>query len=287
MTKASEPCDEKTIVSARVNSTAVAILKQNEIPVSDVIEAGIIHFLYLDDQDKVAFLLKNNSDVMNIDDFKAPHALWSECIKQVLGLSNVTDVKAEVKNFKAVAKWLPDRGATRLSQLNMQKLDSKEIVKKANDLVLTGHLQEALSYYDYAFMLYKKSGNPREIGKISIVIGDAYRDLGNFSLALAAYEGAEAYFEKENKSLDLANLAYSRGICHQLWGHHKESFNYFEQARILFQSIDDAAGCHKTISRMALSFHFIDPEEALKLCDHFIEMINQKKSQYTQELTNR
>lgn len=113
MVRQSDITDGKATVSARVSSVAVGILKEHEIPISDVIEGGIIHFLCLDDIDKVAYLLKNNSDVADKSDYKIPHASWPECIKEVLELNEAADVKDEVKNFKVtlngrLTKALPE-----------------------------------------------------------------------------------------------------------------------------------------------------------------------------------
>lgn len=281
MARQSETSDEKVTVSARVNSIAVGILKEYEIPISDVIEAGIIHFLCLDDVGKVAYFLKNNSDVTDKSDYKIPHAAWPECIRDALELNQSADVKDEVKNFKVAAKWLPDKGAGRINQLSLKKLSAVEIIEKAAALMRTGHMPDALSYYDYAIMVSKRSGNTRDIGKVFLMMGDASRDIGNFSLALSAYEGAETYFAKEHTPLDMAKLAYSRGVCFQLWGKHKEAYGYFEQARNLYISIGDLSNLHQTLTRMTLSLDFLNPEDAIKACDEVLVYFTQRKSQFT------
>lgn len=282
MTKVPVALDGRTSISARINATAVSILKNNEIPISDVVEAGILHFLSLDDHDKVAFLLKNNMDVADSNDFKVPLTAWPDCVRNALGLTETDDVKNEMKNFKLAAKWLPDKGAARLNQLSMRKMTVKEVTKKADELLRTGHLQDALSYYDYALMLAKKSGYPREIGALNNKIGDAYRNMGNFSLALAAYEGAETYFEKEKNTSDLANLSYSRGVCYQLWGQHKEAFSYFQQAIALFEQLHEWDNHEKTITRMSLSLDFLTRDEAMGICDQVIATFQKKKHYFTQ-----
>lgn len=277
MTKVPAGLDGRTSISARINATAVSILKNNEIPISEVVEAGILYFLSLNDHDKVAFLLKNNMDVADSNDFKVPLATWPDCVRNALGLTETDDVKNEMKNFKLAAKWLPDKGAARLNQLSMRKMTVKEVTKKADELLCTGHLQDALSYYDYALMLAKKSGYPREIGTLNNKIGDAYRNMGNFSLALAAYEGAQIYFEKEKNTSDLANLTYSRGVCYQLWGQHKEAFGYFQQAISLFEQLREWDNHEKTITRMSLSLDFLTRDEAMAICDQVIATFQKKK----------
>ncbi|HWR45496.1 tetratricopeptide repeat protein [Sporomusa sp.] len=282
--KYAEASDERVTVSARVSGAAVSILKQYDIPISDVIEAGIIHFLCLDDVDKVAYFLKNSCDVIDSTDLRVPHAAWAECIRDVLNLSAETDVKDEVKAFKAAAKWLPDKGASKINQLSLRKLSATEVVKKADDFVRTGNVQEALSYYDYAAMVLKKSGNTRELGRIHLIVGDAYCNMGNFSLALGAYEAAEAYFENDKNPVDVANLSYSRGVCFQLWGKHKEAYDYFQQARNIFIDIGSVEQSYKTLTRMSFSLDFLAPEEAIKACDEVLDYFGQRKAQFSDKL---
>jgi tetratricopeptide (TPR) repeat protein len=285
MTKPTTVYDEKAMVSARINCVATGILKKYEIPVSDVIEAGIIYFLSLDDDDKVIHLLRNNFEVTDGSNFKIPHTTWLECAKEALALNSVSEVKEEIKNFKAAAKWLPDQFTTQINQVSLRKLSASEVVKKGNDLLRTGHLQEALTYYDYALMLYRKLKDHRKIGAISLIIGDAYRDIGNFSLALAAYEGAESYFKTGNNMLDQANLYYSQGVCFQLWGKYKEAITYLEKAETLFTNLGNWNGRHKTISRMTANLDFIEPDLAIKACDKVIEIFKQKKMQIEQKFS--
>jgi tetratricopeptide (TPR) repeat protein len=282
--KYSEASDERVTVSARVSGTAVSILKQYDIPISDVIETGIIHFLCLDDVDKVAYFLKNSFDVIDCTDLNVPHAAWPECIRDVLNLSTEADIKDEVKAFKAAARWLPDKGASKINQLSLRKLSATEVIKKADDLMRTGNVQEALSYYDYAAMVFKKSGNTWKLGKIHLIIGDAYCSMGNFSLALGAYETAEAYFANDKNPVDAANLSYSRGVCFQLWGKHKEAYDYLQQARNIFVTIGLVEQAYKTLTRMSFSLDFLEPEDAIKACDEALDYFIQRKSHFLDKL---
>lgn len=241
----------------------------------------------MDDIDKVAHYLKNNSDVVDRSDFKIPHTAWTECIRHVLDLSAAADVKEEVKSFKSAAKWLPDKGAARINQLSLRKLTTSEIIKKADDLIRTGNIQEALLYYDYAVMVLKNAANSRQIGKLLLIIGDAYCKMGNFSLALSAYEGAEVYFAKDNNENDKAELAYSRGVCFQLWGKHKEGYDYLLTAHELFTTVRNFDKAHKTLSRMSLSLSFLDPEDAIKACNDAIDFFEQQKAIFQDKLVKK
>ncbi len=169
----------------------------------------------------------------------------------------------------------------------MRKLTTSEIIKKADDLIRTGNIQEALLYYDYAVMVLKKAGTSRQIGKLLLIIGDAYCKMGNFSLALGAYEGAEAYFSKYNNENDKAELAYSRGVCFQLWGKHKEGYDYLLAAHELFTSVGNLDRAHKTLSRISLSLNFLDPEDAINACNEVLEFFEQQKAIFNDKLLKK
>jgi len=274
--------DEKTTVSARVNATAINIFKQKEVPISDVIEAGIIYFLSLADDDKVAYLLKNNSEVFDNEDFKIPNTSWPECIRAALDLDESASIKDEVRGFKAAAKWSSDKGASRLAQLSLRKLSTTEIINKADFLSQNGQLQEALAYYDYAMGVLKKANKTREMARISMAVGDAYCSIGNFSLALAAYDGAEASFTSSGKHVsDTAELTLARGICFQKWGKYKEAVRYFDAARELFVQLGNTDKLNQTITRMAICIEYCDPEYSVSFFDnvinYFVTMQQQRK----------
>ncbi|MBP2652447.1 MAG: hypothetical protein H6Q73_16 [Firmicutes bacterium] len=276
--KQSEFTDEKTTVSARVSAAAVNILKQAEVPISEVIEAGILYFLSLDDIDKVAYLLKNNSDVADSSDFKIPKTPWPDCIRTALDLDRSASVKDEVRGFKTAAKWSIDKGAARLNQLSLRKLSTTEVIKKADLLSQNGQLQEALTYYDYALSVLKNTDDFREIARISMALGAAYCHIGNFSLALTAYASAEAYFSHDkNYPSDAAELALARGVCYQQWGKHKEAFEHFESARKLFLMLGNMEGLHQTFTRMGLSIDYCEPEHAASLYDEIINYFSKRK----------
>ncbi|WP_144034018.1 hypothetical protein [Sporomusa silvacetica] len=280
MSKQSEISDEKITVGARVSAEAVGVLKQYEIPISDVIEAGILYFLCLDDADKVAYYLKNSFDVVDRSDYKIPHTTWPECIKEILNLSKTVDVKTEVKNFRAAAKWMPDKGEARISQLKLKNLTIAEIIKKADELTLGGRVQETIPYYDYAIMLSTKLGSPQITGEVYLKLGDASRDMGNFSLALSAYAFAEQNFEKEATPQNLADLSYSRGVCFQLWGKHTESYAYLKKARELYDSIGDADNLFKTHSRLSISLDSLETKDAVEACNEVLAYFTQLRSQF-------
>lgn len=73
---------EKTHVGARINKHLVQLLKEAEIPVSDVIESSLIYFLTLSDADKVKFIDNYNLQSARVEDINFPKAMWSDLKEQ-------------------------------------------------------------------------------------------------------------------------------------------------------------------------------------------------------------
>lgn len=75
---------DKTTVSARVNSYVVDMYKESEIPISMVIESGLIYFMKLDDEDKIKFLSQNLTDNVKVTELKKPEKPWKESLRENL-----------------------------------------------------------------------------------------------------------------------------------------------------------------------------------------------------------
>lgn len=71
---------EKTTVSARVNSYIVDQYKERDIPISMVIEASLINFMKLNDDDKIKFISKNITDGVKIKDLDKSKVAWKDLL---------------------------------------------------------------------------------------------------------------------------------------------------------------------------------------------------------------
>jgi len=82
MPKINELDKSEVNIGARVNKHLVDLLKEADIPVSEVIKSSIVHFLTLSDQEKVLFIHNNN---INSDkQVMYPTKLWC-VLKQLYG----------------------------------------------------------------------------------------------------------------------------------------------------------------------------------------------------------
>lgn len=75
---------DKTTVSARVNSYVVDMYKESEIPISMVIESGLVHFMKLDDEEKIKFISQNLIDNVKVKELKKPKNSWKNMLEKNL-----------------------------------------------------------------------------------------------------------------------------------------------------------------------------------------------------------
>lgn len=65
-------------VGARVNKHLVDLLKEGDIPISEVFKSALVFFLTLPDSEKVEFIAKYNILNLTSGDIKYPELLWTE-----------------------------------------------------------------------------------------------------------------------------------------------------------------------------------------------------------------
>lgn len=80
---------EKSTVSARVNKLVVDKYKENEIPVSLVIESSLIHFMKLPDKDKIRFISENLPENSYESELKEPKRKWNDLLRDYFERFNV------------------------------------------------------------------------------------------------------------------------------------------------------------------------------------------------------
>lgn len=83
---------EKQTVSSRVNKYIFDQYKDSEIPISTVIEASLIYFLKLTDDEKFKFLSENTPQNTSREDLIIPELAWSELISKSLKVMNMSHI---------------------------------------------------------------------------------------------------------------------------------------------------------------------------------------------------
>ncbi len=276
--------NEKATISARVNQAAVKALKNLKVPLSDVIEAGVFHFLLLDDPAKVKFLIQNNEDVIDLKQLEASYGendcrCWPDILRAVLRPGPEGDVKSSVRELKSVAKNLDDRGDEVFFRKRIAGLDTTALLQEAHLHMVRSSFAAALVLYESAFKLFETAGNVPEAGKTLALTGRCQQNLGRYSDALDAYERARRLLEQQDLPHELARILYDRGTCYQLTGRYDEACASFEEARVIFESLGNYEEVRRSLASIGACLNFMgDKKRVLEFFDLFIARILRQKS---------
>lgn len=283
--------NEKATISARINATAVNALKNFKVPLSDVIEAGVFHFLLLDDFFKVKFLIQNNEDVVNPKSLETAYGpnrgrSWPAILRQALCLGPGDDVKGTVRELKSVAKNLDDRGDEVFFRKRIAGLDTTALLQEAHLHMVRSAHAEALVLYDSALRLFEADGNALEAGKTLALAGRCQQNLGRYSDALEAYERARRILEHQNTPHELARILYDRGTCYQMTGRYDEACSSFDAARRIFESLGNYEEVRKSLASVGACLNFMgDKKRVLEVYDMFIDRIIHQKNALLAEMS--
>lgn len=274
---------EKATISARINATAVKALKDLKVPLSDVIEAGVFHFLLLDDFAKVKFLIQNNEDVVNLKQLEAAYhgkrRPWPDVVRDALKSGRDDDVKTLVKELKSVAKNIDDRGEEVFFKKRIAGLDATALLQEAHLHMLRSAFAEALVLYESALRLFEAAANAADAGKTLYLVGRCQQSLGRYSDALDAYERARRILETLDMPHELARVLYERGACYQMTGRYDEACSSYDEARVIFESLGNYEEVRKAFSSMGACLNFMgDKKRVLEMYDMFISRIHRQKS---------
>lgn len=271
----------RTTISARLDSAIVAALKRLCVPVSDVIAAGVLHFLQLDDFAKVKFLIQNHEEAIHpplLVHRSQTTPTWPELVRSALSLSPAADVKAAVRELVSVAKNLDDRGEEVFLKKRIARLDSNALLHEAHHLVMKSAYAEAATLYESALRLLEEDRNRTEAGKTYCRIGQCQQALGRLSDALDYYEKARRIFEHEALRHDLAKTLYWRGTCYQAVGRYDDACNSFNEARLIFEKLGNNEEIRNTLTQMGYCLTYMgDKKRVIEIYDMFIERLQKQK----------
>lgn len=276
--------NEKATISARINSTAVRALKNLKVPLSDVIEAGVFHFLLLDDFAKVKFLIQNNEDVVNLKALEAAyqenkHKSWPEIVRDSLRIEDTTETKVVIKELKSVAKNLDNRGDEVFFKKRIAGLNTDALLQEAHLRMLKSDFSYALLLYESALRLFEAENNGPETGKALAMIGRCHQYLGRNSDALDAFEKARRVIEQNSLPHELARLFFDRGTCYQLTGKYDEACASFTEAVHIYESLGNYEEVRRALSSMGACLNYLgDKKRVLELYDMFVDRILRQKN---------
>ena len=75
----------KKTISARVDEEIMDVFTKQGLPVSQVVEAGIIYFLKLKEQQRISFIAENSVEVTDEKEIVISETQWTDFLQQQLG----------------------------------------------------------------------------------------------------------------------------------------------------------------------------------------------------------
>ncbi len=93
--------ETKKTISARVNESITDILSEQDLPISQIVEAGIIHFLKLTEEEKIAFIAENCAEVTDEKDLVVMKKVWPDVLRDYIGTTRFKDLIEIVKLSKS------------------------------------------------------------------------------------------------------------------------------------------------------------------------------------------
>lgn len=274
--------NERNMVSARVSAEAVSFLKRMGVPLSDVIEAGIMYFLLLDDFNKVKFLIQNNEEVtlekVRQNNRVGNTKVWPEMVKELLRLESATGVKSAVRELVSVAKNLEDRGEEVFFKKRIAGLDATALLQEANLLMLRSDFAGALMIYESALRLLEVEPDSPEAAKTQVMVGKCHQYLKYYSCSLHAYEEARRVFKQLDMWYELAGVLFDRGTCYQMTRRYEEAYESFNESRLLFEGLRNSEAVFRAFSHMEACLSFVgDKKRLLELYNLLAERIENQK----------
>lgn len=80
--KVTDITDKKITVSVRANEYIINELKQNEVPLSSVVEASIINFLKMGELDRIRFIAENIPENVEVSSLKKLEGKWTDILRK-------------------------------------------------------------------------------------------------------------------------------------------------------------------------------------------------------------
>ena len=82
----------KKTISARVDEKVLETFSKQGLPLSQVVEAGIVHFLKLPEDQRISFIAENSAEVTSENEIVVSEIPWQEFVQQQLGTTRAKDM---------------------------------------------------------------------------------------------------------------------------------------------------------------------------------------------------
>ncbi len=138
------------------------------------------------------------------------------------------------------AQSMPPEGSNRvLAQVSSQKVESAQALVQEGQLLLNqGKAQLALTKFQQAAEIYKKSGDRRSEGNVQFWAGVTYGTLGNYQSAANSYKQAQTIYHEVADPLKEGTAFNSIGESYYRLGQLDKAAEFYNQALKIYERMD-------------------------------------------------
>ena len=103
----------KKTISARIDEEILELASKQDLPMSQVLEAGLISFLKLKEDERLPFIAENSAELTNPSELIISEMKWNEFLEMSIGTTKFKDIleiallaKKTGKSFNSLVKSL-------------------------------------------------------------------------------------------------------------------------------------------------------------------------------------
>jgi CHAT domain-containing protein/cytochrome c-type biogenesis protein CcmH/NrfG len=137
----------------------------------------------------------------------------------------------------------------RALQLNADLIEAIMVEGEIN--YQRGQYTEATATFARGLRLAERKNDPENKGKILINLGTAYRDLGDYPMALDYLHQAQGIFQKLGDRVGQSPIPYTIGIIYYGRSNYPQALSYLKAARELYREANNRQGAARCVLVMA------------------------------------
>ena len=104
---------KKKTISARIDEEILELANKQDLPMSQILEAGLISFLKLKEDERLPFIAENSAELTNPSELIISEMKWNEFLEMSVGTTKFKDIleiallaKKTGKSFNSLVKSL-------------------------------------------------------------------------------------------------------------------------------------------------------------------------------------
>lgn len=245
--------------SAILNNPAILSMKASVAVIKDSLQEG------KDLLDKVVRILRED---------KEKKALADNLIRRSAALRILGEYQPSLNDAEEAITIT--KGKADLTHLYSEALRAKGV-----NLLQTGNLNEALTYYENALEICQKNQIEEDVARILVEMGSIYEKLGRYGLAISAYERSLKYWRSIGDSIWQPTILNNLGVVQHLSGDFTNSFNNFEKSMHYAQATGNQRMEGYSLASIGDLYKDLDANnEAVEAYQKAMEMAQHSEDQY-------